>query len=122
VSGRAEFVATLALVAAFVPAATPALAAAPSSAPLVTGGQLVAAGTGEAMSLTATSGDYVFAGAPSAAVGPYSGGAVLVFQEPAAGWSGPVLPSATLTASDGSAGNQLGQSMAWAGARSSTSL
>ena len=43
------------------------------------------------------------------------GGAVFVFSKPSLGWSGTIHPSAKLVASDGVAGDQLGQSVAASG-------
>ena len=57
----------------------------------------------------AVSGSTVAVGAPLETVGPNSGqGAVFVYNEPAAGWSGVLAPAAELTASDGTGDNSFG--------------
>ena len=57
----------------------------------------------------AVSGNTVAVGAPLETVGPNSGqGAVFVYNEPAAGWSGVLAPAAELTASDGTGDNSFG--------------
>ncbi len=64
----------------------------------------------------AVSGSTVVAGAPAQTVGPNTDqGAVFVYNEPAAGWSGTLSPAAELTASDGTRGNAFGTSVAVAG-------
>ena len=66
-------------------------------------------------SSVAVSGDTVVAGALNAAVGGHSQqGAAYVFTKPAAGWSSETQ-AAKLTASDGAAGNELGESVAVSG-------
>ncbi|MGP8204686.1 MAG: hypothetical protein ACLQVK_01295, partial [Acidimicrobiales bacterium] len=57
----------------------------------------------------AVSGNTVAVGAPLETVGPNAGqGAVFVYNEPAAGWSGVLAPAAELTASDGTGDNSFG--------------
>ena len=57
----------------------------------------------------AVSGNTVAVGAPLETVGPNTGqGAVFVYNEPAAGWSGALAPAAELTASDGTGDNSFG--------------
>ena len=62
------------------------------------------------------SGSTVAVGAPAQTVGPNTDqGAVFVYNEPAAGWSGTLSPAAELTASDGTRGNSFGTSVAVSG-------
>jgi hypothetical protein len=81
------------------------------NAKLVSGG-----GAGDSLgSSIAVSGDTVVAGAPQADVAANGAqGAVYVFVKPAGGWA-TAIQTAKLSASDGAAGDQLGQSVAVSG-------
>lgn len=71
---------------------------------------------GEAIgSAVSISGDTIVAGSPYATIGSnYAQGAAYIFVKPANGWTS-MTPTATLTASDGAAGDELGYSVAISG-------
>jgi hypothetical protein len=73
----------------------------------------LAPSSGQPLGAAAISGNDIFAAAP--AIGLNGPGAVYVFAKPPGGWSGTVHEKATLIASDGAAGNELGFSLAASG-------
>lgn len=76
----------------------------------------LSAGGGQFGSNVAISGGTIAVGAATQTVGSNTDqGKVFVFTEPAGGWTGALSPSATLIASDGATGDELGKSLAMAG-------
>ncbi len=74
------------------------------------------AGIDDLGSSVAVSGGTVALGAPAQTVGPNADqGAVFVYNEPAAGWSGTSSPAAELTASDGTGDSSFGSAVAASG-------
>jgi len=96
----------VALVAGFL--ASPACAWAGGVTPI---GQLVAPGSGEALSSGAVSGSTVFSGAPASTFTAQDQGAVFAYNEPAGGWTGSPSPSAVLVSSDPQSSGGLGSTV-----------
>jgi FG-GAP repeat len=112
--------ASLALVLVGLLAAVPGQAAASGKDakaidPLTDLGQLLPAGSGEALGPVAISGGTVFAGAPATTISAEDQGAVFAFSAPAGAGSGVEHETADLIASDAGSGDSLGGSVSVSG-------
>ncbi len=102
--GGSRLVRGVAAIAAFVVCLITATAAGATATPL---GALVPAQTGETLGPAAVIGGNVFVGAPDTTLTVQAQGAIFVYAEPAAGWSGSRTETAVLTASHAQAGDGL---------------